>query len=196
MTAVILNSFTNFKNPKMETENHSTLYVAAWGAITGTLTFIWNVVRWRQERPNISATIEAVTSFWNEDGYACIRLALRNRGRQRTTVEDIYLYKRPTWTEFGFNGILMWLEGENAWNQRIRASNPKTVKLPAVLDVNEVWTGFIPLECHDEDDEEKARQVNCNRELINVFRSGHLRFSVQCAHTDRRMEGAVRLVEF
>jgi hypothetical protein len=180
----------------MNTENLPTLCVAIWGAALGSLTFIWNVLRWRQERPNISATIEAVKSFCDEDGYACIRLALRNRGRLKTTVEDVYLLAWPTWTEFGLRGILMRLAGENAWNQRMSGSNANTVKLPTALDVNEVWTGVVPLECHDENDEEASLQVHRNRELVNLLRSGRLRYSVQCAHTDRRMVGAVRLAEF
>jgi hypothetical protein len=180
----------------MENQNSLTLYVAVWGAAIGSLTFIWNLLKWRRERPRLSATIEAVKSFWKEDDYACIRLTLRNRGQQRTTVEEVYLYERPLWSKLGLFGVWLRLTGDNAWNQRASVSNPETVKLPAALDGNDVWTGFIPLEASDGDNEKELRQIDRNKGLVNILHSGRLRFSVQCAHTDRCTKGVVQSVDF
>lgn len=170
-----------------------TLYIAIWGAVLGTVTFAWNIWKWRRESPRIVEVIEVVNSLWTENGFAGIRLVLRNRGGQKTTVEQIFLYQRAQWSEWGLYGVLMRLRGESAWQHCVGNSNPKTTKLPVVLDVNAVWEGFIPLELSDPDNEDEVCQIEMNRKLLETFKSGSLRYSIQCSHTSRRIRGLVRI---
>lgn len=169
-----------------------TLFVAIWGAVLGTVTFAWNVWKWRRESPRVVASIEAVKSLWDEKRYARIRLALRNRGGKKTTVEEIFLCRRPEWQQHGLWAILYWIRREVDWQQNVGISNHKTAKLPAVLDVNEVWEGFIPLELDDPDDDEEQNQIHLNREILGILNKGKLRYSIQCSHTNRRIRGVVR----
>ena len=180
----------------MEQLSHFTTFIAAWGAILGTLTFIWNILRWRQERPQISARIEAVESFSSENCYAGVRLKIRNRGGKKTTVENIILYRRPTWSEFGVSSILLLLSRESAWEQNIVGSRLKTAVLPVVLDINGVWEGFIPFEANDEDNEEELRQIDKSRYLVEALRIGKVRYSIICSHTNTQKTGVVRRVSF
>lgn len=168
-----------------------TLYIAIWGAVLGTVTFVWNIWKWRQESPCIVETVEAVKSHWNENEYAGIRLILRNRGGKKTTVEEIFLCQRPRWSEWGWYCVLFRVRGEVTWQHNVGVSNPKTAKLPVVLDVNEVWKGFIPLELNDPDNEEELHQLERNREPLEILKSGKLRYSIQCSHTRRRIRGWV-----
>jgi len=170
--------------------------IAVWGAVLGTLTFVWNVRKWRQERPKIFACIEAVESLSKGNSYAGVRLKIRNRGGKQTTVENIILYCRPTWGEFGFQSILMALAGYSAWEQNVAGSNLKTAALPAVLAINGAWEGFIPLEANDEDDEEELRLVERGRHLADALRNGKVRFSIVCSHTNARKTGLVKRVNF
>lgn len=157
----------------------------------GTVTFAWNIWKWRQESPRIVGTIEAIRSHWTENEYAGIRLTLRNRGGKRTTVEEISLCQRPRWSEWGWHCILFRLRGEVTWKHDVGFSNSKTAKLPVVLDVNEVWKGFIPLELNNPDDDEERQQLERNRDALKILKSRKLRYSIQCSHTHRRLRGWV-----
>jgi len=168
-----------------------TLALAIWGAVLSTVTFVWNVVKWLQEKPRIFAAIQAVESLWSEGHYGGIRLKLRNRGGKKTTVEAIFFYQRQPWFEDGLAGFLHRLAGRVKWRHNLGVSNPKTAKLPVVLDINEVWEGFIQLEPNDPDDEEERRQLDINRPLAAGLKSGVLRYSIQCAHTNQRIRGVV-----
>jgi hypothetical protein len=168
-----------------------TLFIAIWGAVLGTLTFFWNLWKWRRENPRIAATVEAVESFCTENSFAGIRMTLRNRGGRKTTIERISLYRRLEWFEFGLASVLIRLNGEAAWEQNVGVSNPKTAKIPVVLDVNEFWEGFIPLEANEPDNEEELRQIDINRTIPEILRSGKLRYSILCSHTSRRIRGLV-----
>jgi hypothetical protein len=169
-----------------------TLFIAIWGAALGTLTFFWNLWKWRLENPCIVVTVEAVESFWTENTFGGIRMTLRNRGGKITTVERIYLYRRQDWFEYGFVGILLRFQREVPWQQDVGVSNSKTAKIPVVLDVNELWEGFIPLEANEPDNEEELRQISINRAIPEILRSGKLRYSILCSHTNRRIRGLVQ----
>lgn len=178
----------------MEKQNQLTAILAVWGALIGTLTFIWNVLKWWQERPQISACIEAVESFSKDNCYAGIRLKVRNRGGKKTTVENIVFHRRPTWGEFGAESILMLWYRETAWEHNVVGSYLKTAMLPVVLDINDVWEGFIPFEANDEDNEEELRQADRSRYLAEALRIGKVRYSIECSHTNTRKTGVVRRV--
>ena len=169
-----------------------TLFLAIWGAVLGTLTFLWNLLKWHHEKPQIIAAVQAVESFWTENSFAGIRLTLRNRGGKKTTVEEIFLYQQPRWFEFGLFGVLLRLRRQAAWRHNVSVSNAKTAKLPAVLDVNEVWEGFIPLEANEPDNADEMRQIDINRPIAESLKSGNLRYSIQCSHTSQRLRGLVR----
>jgi hypothetical protein len=173
-----------------------TTFVAVWGAVLGTLTFIWNLLKWRQERPQISACIEAVESLSRDNCYSGIRLKIRNRGGKKTTVENIFLYRRASWNEFGVRSVFMLFYRQPGWEQNVAGSRLKTAVLPAVLDINGVWEGSIPFEANDEDSEEELRQVERSRNLAEVLRIGKVRYSIVCSHTNARKTGSVRRVEF
>lgn len=174
----------------MEKQSQLTAVLAVWGAGLGTLTFIWNVLKWRQERPQISACIEAVESFSRANCYAGIRLKVRNRGGKKTTVENIVFHPRNIFGEF-FARIFGQLPG---WEHNIVGSHLKTAVLPVVLDINGVWEGFIPFEANDEDNEEELRQVDRGRYLVEALRTGKVRYSIECSHTNTRKTGVVRRV--
>ena len=169
-----------------------TLFIAIWGAVLGTLTFSWNLWKWRRENPRIAATVEAVESFWTENNYAGIRITLRNRGGRKTTIERISLYQRLQWFEFGLAGVFLRLHGEAVWEQNVGVSNPKTAKIPVILDVNELWEGFIPLEANEPDNEEELRRIDINRTIPKVLRSRKLRYSILCSHTSHKICGLVK----
>ena len=82
-----------------------TLYIAVWGAAIGTLTFIWNPLKWHQEKPHIAVSVEAVESLRSPDCFSGIRLTLRNRGGKKTTVETIFFYRRAHWNEWRWQTI-------------------------------------------------------------------------------------------
>ena len=169
-----------------------TLYIAIWGAVLGTVTFAWNIWKWRQENPHIVATVEALRSSWSEANFAGIRLTIRNRGGKKTTVEEIYFYRRLLWFEYGFSSVLPRLFKEIPWQQNAGVSNPETVKLPVILDVNGVWEGFVSLQLNDPDNEKELRQIDRNRELEKMLQSEQLRYSIICSHTSRRLRGLVK----
>ena len=169
-----------------------TLFIAIWGVILGTVTLIWNIVRWRQEKPRITATVEALESFWSENNFRGIRLTIRNRGGKRTTIEQVFFYERTPWFKYGFESVLERLGKEIEWQQNVGVANQKTVKLPVVLDVNEMWEGFVQLETNEPDNEDELRQVENNHRLLGPLKSGNLRFSIQCSHTKRRVRGLIR----
>lgn len=169
-----------------------TLFVAIWGAALGTITFAWNVWKWRQESPRIVATVEAVRSLWDGNNYVGIRMKLRNRGGKKTTIEKIHFCRRSDWERWGAWAILRRLRREVDWQCNVGASNPKTAKLPVVLDVNEAWDGYVQLEIEDPGDEKEEDQVNRNKDILEILKAGKLRYSVQCSHTHRRICGPVR----
>jgi hypothetical protein len=168
-----------------------TLFIAIWGAVLGTMTFFWNLWKWHQENPRIVATVQTIESSWSEGGFAGIRLILRNRGGEKTTVEKIFFNQRPRWFELGLCSVLLRLRGEVKDRQNMGVSNPKTVQLPVVLDVNGVWEGFVPLELNDPDNEEEIRQIEINHKLVEALKSGVLRYSIQCSHKKNRIRGVV-----
>lgn len=168
-----------------------TLYIALWGAGLGTLTFIWNIVRWRQERPCVQATVETVESLYKENSYGGVRLTLRNRGGKKTTIEGIRLYRRQGWFEFGLVGVLNRMRGDLPWSFNVGAANSNTIELPKVLDVNQSWEGFIPFQASEDKCEAVLRQVDHNSHILEVLRTGELRYSIQCSHTNRRLRGLV-----
>ena len=168
-----------------------TFYLAVWGAVLATVSLAWNFWKWRLDSPRVVETIEAVKSLWSENAYAGIRLTLRNRGGKKTTVEEIFFYRRPHWLEHGFYSVLCRLRREADWQQNVGNSSPETVKLPVILDVNGVWEGFIPLELDDPDNEKELRQLDRNREILKTLKSGNLRYSIKCSHTNSRIRGRV-----
>ena len=184
-------SVTSFSHDESAPASYMTFYLAIWGAVLATVTFIWNIWKWRQESPHIVEKVEAIRSLRSENNYAGIRLTLRNRGGKRTTVEKIFINRRPRWLEFGLFSILLRLRREVVWQQNVGVSNPKTAKLPVILDANEVWDGFIPFESNDPENEDELRQIDINRELIETVGSGSLRYSIQCAHTNHRIRGMI-----
>lgn len=116
-----------------------TLYIAVWGAAIGTLTFIWNPLKWHQEKPHIAVSVEAVESLRSPDCFSGIRLTLRNRGGKKTTVETIFFYRRAHWNEWRWQTIFFRIRREVVWRQNIGVSNSKTAILPANLDMNGKW---------------------------------------------------------
>jgi hypothetical protein len=168
-----------------------TLFLAIWGAAIGTLTFFWNLWKWKQESPHVKATVEAVESTWTENSSG-IRLLLRNRGGKKTTIEEILLYRRQEWFSDGLTGILFRVKKIVPWGQNLSVSNPKTIKLPVILDVHETWEGFIPFEANEADNEDEQRIIDRNREAARLLQIGKLRYSIHCSHTDRRITGFVK----
>lgn len=185
-------------NPSGENPDHMKLpdnltpYIAVWGAFLGTLTFCWNILRWRQERPRVLATVEAVKSMGKNDCFSGIRLTLRNRGGKKTTIEHIILYRRERWFESGLGGFLARIIGDVASQFNVGAANRNTIELPKMLDVNELWQRFIPLEASEDDSEEVLRQIDHNRGIVADLHAGVLRYSIQCSHTGRKLRGLVR----
>jgi hypothetical protein len=169
-----------------------TLFIAIWGAVLGTLTFIWNLWKWRYETPRIVAAVETVESSWTENSFAGIRLKLRNRGGRKTTVEDIFLYRRQKWFENGLVGILFRFSRIVPWQQNVGVSNPNTAKLPVILDVGGSWEGFVPFEANEPDNDEELKCIGINREILKILLTGKLRYSIHCSHTNRRVMGLVR----
>jgi hypothetical protein len=117
-------------------------------------------------------------------------LTIRNRGGNQTTVEEVSLYRRQGLFEFGLAGAWLGIREDWAWTQSLRVSNPKTVKLPVVLDSNGVWEGWVPLEANEPDDDE-LKQIKINREIASTLPSGKLRYSIQCSHSNRKLDGRV-----
>ena len=169
-----------------------TLHIALWGAVLATLTFLWNILKWREERPRIFATVEAIESLLTENSFAGISLTLRNRGGKKTTIESIFLYRRQGWFEFGLAGVLDRICRRVPLKFNVSVANPKTVELPKVLDVNESWERFIPLEASGEESEEVRRQIDHNRAIMKVLQAGGLRYAIQCSHTSRKLRGLVQ----
>jgi hypothetical protein len=172
-----------------------TLFLAIWGAAIGTLAFVWHIVEWYQARPQIVATIEAIESFQKDDAFAAIRLTLRNRGGKKTTVEEIFFYQKLNWFEHGLWSVVSRLKENANWIYHVSA-NQETAKLPTVLDVHGVWKGFITLEASDTEDEKELNTVDRNRDLARKLKAGKLRYSIQCAHTDKRIRGAIAFENF
>ena len=175
----------------MTLSNSPTLYIALWGAGLGTLTFCWNIMKWRQEKPCIIATLEAVESLFKENSFVGIRLTVRNRGGKKTTIERVYLYRRQRWFEFGLGGVWTRIISALPWQFNVGVANRNTIELPKVLDVNESWERFIPLEAGEDDSEEVLRQIDHNRSIVEVLRTGELRYSIQCSHTSHKLRGLV-----
>ena len=173
-----------------------TTIIAVWGAVLGTLTFFWNVLKWRQESPQISACVEAVESFSKDDCYSGIRLKIRNRGGKKTTVENIFLFSQPSWARFVPRRVAWSLSPESCWERNIAASHLKSAVLPVVLDINGVWSGFIPFEANDEDDEEELRDADKSRDLAKALRIGKVRYSIVCSHTNTRKNGVIGREDF
>ena len=148
-----------------------TTVLAVWGAVVSTVTLIWNLWKWRQEKPQIVVR----ASTWGVDANMGIRFEIRNRGGRPTTVEDIRLV---TYQD-GIAGLLRM----RAHVEYLAPKYGKTIKLPVVLASGAVWTADIPME-----DEGRGRFETGRQELIEA---GRLYFKVVCAHTDRRVVGKI-----
>jgi hypothetical protein len=151
-----------------------TICLAIWGAVLSTIIAILNVWTWYHNKTRVAVKVEAYDNF-GTDEIGGIRFEIRNRGGKVTTIEEIILVKYLD----GFWGLLR--HYENAENASVKYR--KTVKLPVVLQLGEVWKGYAPFP------EEKSFMEMDKAALIE---RGRLFYKIQCAHTDRLMSGRVR----
>ena|ERR1041385_494033 len=165
--------------------------LATWGAALGTLSFVWNIWKSRRENPQIDAVVEAIPSFTIENGFAAVRITLRNRGGKKATVERIMFYRRQGWLEDGYSGFVWRLLRLVPWQQNLGVSQPETVRLPAIIDSGGMWQGLVRIEANE--DEENEPPTHIGTELPKLISNGKLRYSVHCSHTDRRIRGFVRI---
>lgn len=148
-----------------------TTILAVWGAVLSTVTVIWNLWRWRQEKPLIVA--KAMLCGTGKD--KCIRIEIRNRGGRPTTLEDVWLVKYMD----GIAGLLRF----QARTTYLAAKFGKRINLPVMLAAGGVWKEDVPLW-----DGERTPSDDDREELVE---KGLLYFKVCCAHTDRRVAGKV-----
>ena len=151
-----------------------TSVLAIWGAALSTITFVWNVWKWRRENPRIAVKVEALESH-ETDGFRGISYELRNRGGKMTTIEEIMLVKYQP----GFWGLLGLYEHCRYESQASR----KSVKLPVALQPGGVWNGYTQIA------EERSLTGMDTNDLIL---KGRLFYKIRCAHTDRLISGKVK----
>ena len=153
-----------------------TTALAVWGAVVSTVTLIWNLWKWQQEKPRVVA--KATTfGFSQVEG---IRFEIRNRGGRPTTIEDVRLvnYMR------GVAGLFRM----PARIEYLARKYEKTINLPVLLQPGAVWTADVPL---------KDRQPGpFDDDRAQLIKDGRLFFKVCCAHTERRVVGKVLAEDF
>ena len=152
--------------------------LATWGALISTFVLLWDIQKWRRNSPRIAVKVEYHEPV-TEDDDGWISYEIWNRGGQATTIEELALanYRWMPWFLFYFTKRDLCVEN-------VFAKNKDTVKLPVVLQRNEVWKGHSPIR------HKRHRSVgDVNEEL---FKQGKLFYRIRCAHSDRLIIGKVQ----
>jgi len=136
---------------------------AVWGAILATVTFGWNIWRWRSE--NTLIVVKTGLYEWPmEEG---IQLEIRNLGGKKTVIEELRLTK--FWN--GFYGYLGLCEHQEYASNKYR----ETVVLPFALEPNCSWKGRIPFEEDSANALKKRLLLTKHRLYCQIFCSHRLK---------------------
>jgi hypothetical protein len=155
-----------------------TEFFASLGALLGITNVAWNIWSWHQNRrPRLVVEVEVRELADSSE----IFYAVRNRGGQSTTIEELQLVKYR-FGPFGGFGLLEHVE-------YVATRNPDSVKLPAVVSPGEVWTGSSPVS------EETRRSMfdDWASEKLSLIKKGRLFFKIRCSHFDGLLYGKVRM---
>jgi hypothetical protein len=152
-----------------------TTFLALWGSVLATFTFVWNLSKWLRDRPRLSVNIEHCEGPWG-DG---ISMKIRNRGEKPTTIEQVMLVTYPNWLLSLFGVFPNHVEYTSA-------KYSDSVKLPFKIHYGETWEGFVQIP------DEKHGFMNREHDKLKLIQQGRLYFKIRCAHTDKLISGTVR----
>ena len=146
--------------------------LAWWGAIIGSLVFVWDIYKWMKERVQISV----MAAEYDVPAEKGIRCEIRNRGGRPTTIKEVMLVnyqKRQFRTYF-----LRIFDAERS----VRKSQDGS--LPFLLQPGAMWTGYYNYE-------EETHTMLCE-DIAALVEQGTLYFKVKTSDSDRAIRGLVR----
>ena len=155
-----------------------TTALAVYAAVLSTIVFLWDIRKWQRNNPRIAVKVEYHEPV-SEDGEGWISYEIRNRGGRATTIEELMLANYRRMPE-----LLLYFTKRELFSENVFVRYKDTVKLPVVLQPNEVWKGNSPVRKRDHHALE-----NDDLELI---KQGKLFYKVRCAHSDRLITGKVQ----
>lgn len=150
---------------------------AIYGAVLSSVVFLWQIYQWRRSHPRI--VVKAMVrnmDLPNEERW--ISFEIRNRGGKATTIEEIMFVDYANW--------FMQLVKVPNKVEYLSRYHKDSIKLPAVLQPNDLWTGRCPLL----PEPERARSGRAGTRRMR-FECGRLFYRIQCSHLDRPLAGVV-----
>jgi len=119
-------------------------YAAWWGAILASVTFVWELIKWKADRLRLhadSSTFQVVIQQFNGkppiQGGCFVNVTISNTGGRRTTIMGVSLHAYHS----RLSKILGRLSGPIS---DVQPKEPN--QLPQALDAGDVWVGFVQLD--------------------------------------------------
>jgi len=147
--------------------------IAAWfGAITGSVALLWDVVKWSKTGPRVRVSVApnmtavgAAEILLGKD--PCVLVEANNVGDAKTTITHLVGFYYASWLRRVFR-----LKP----TQTLVVPDPRPGKLPHVLDTGERWVGMMEQ----------------NEDLAKMSRDGYLYCGVH--HSTSRRPVLARLI--
>jgi len=147
--------------------------LAWWGAIVATLVLVWDIIKWRKDRVNLSVKIYGI-GFSDVEG---IRCEISNRGGKATTIIEVMLV---TYQDNPFFRLIRMSKSI----RNLSVSAPE-MNLPYPLAPGTVWSRTFIFSKND------TRSLN-DENYSKLIEQGKLFYKVRLSHCDRCIRGRVK----
>lgn len=144
--------------------------LAWWGAIIATLVLVWDILKWRKDRVNLSVKIIGIDVPVGQG----IRCEISNRGGKATTIIDVMLV---TYQDNPFLRLIRMA--------KITKYLSASMNLPSPLAPGAVWKQDFFVK-------KKSDLIPFGEDYWEQFQRGKLYYKIKFSHSGRYVRGRVK----